>query len=124
MRLTAQTKPPDTQGLFSYSNGCVTQGARRPKRRRTHTWQSNKTKTAFDDFIPAVGKVLDRLSDVGRDALYRKMTRYMVAEMEIDALTRHIPVPDDVVAEVVGEQLKSAGDVEVAIEAYVNDAGR
>ena len=57
------------------------------------------SKTGFDDFMPAMLPIMDRLSESCKNALYRKITQEAIERGSVNQLHRYVEVPENIVRE-------------------------
>ena len=61
------------------------------------------SKTGFDDFMPAMLPIMDRLSESCKNALYRKITQEAIERGSVNQLHRYVEVPEDIVREAMDQ---------------------
>ena len=61
------------------------------------------SKTGFDDFMPAMLPIMDRLSDSSKNALYRKIAKEAIERGSVSRLHSYVEVPEDIVREAMDQ---------------------
>ena len=61
------------------------------------------SKTGFDDFMPAMLPIMDRLSESSKNALYRKIAQEAIERGSVSRLHSYVEVPEDIVREAMDQ---------------------
>ena len=85
------------------------------------------SKTGFADFMLAMVPIMDRLSESGKNALYRKMVQEAIDRGSAHFLSYYVEVPDHIVREVMdqycSELVNTKATVGVGFKAIDGDSG-
>ena len=85
------------------------------------------SKTGFADFMPAMVPIMDRLSESGKNALYRKMVQEAIDRGSARCLNHYIEVPEHILREVMGqycsELVNTKATIDVGFKAIDSNSG-
>lgn len=85
------------------------------------------SKTRFADFMPAMVPIMDRLSESGKNALYRKMVQEAIDRGSAHCLNHYVEVPDHIVREVMdqycSELINTRTTIDVGFKAIDGSSG-
>lgn len=85
------------------------------------------SKTGFADFMPAMVPIMDRLSESGKNALYRKMVQEAIDRGSVRCLNHYIEVPEHILREVMGqycsELVNTKATIDVGFKAIDSNSG-
>ena len=85
------------------------------------------SKTGFADFMPAMVPIMDRLSESGKNALYRKMVQEAIDRGSAGCLFLGIEVPEHILLEVMGqycsELVNTQATIDVGFKAIGGNSG-
>ena len=85
------------------------------------------SKTGFDDFMPAMLPIIDRLSESCKNALYRKITQEAIERGSVSRLNSYVEVPEDIVREAMdqycSELVNTKSTMEMKFRAMSGNSG-
>lgn len=85
------------------------------------------SKTRFTDFMPAMVPIMDRLSESGKNALYRKIAHEAIESGSAHRLIHYVEVPEHIVREVMdqycSELVNTQATIDVGFKAIDSSSG-
>lgn len=86
------------------------------------------SKTGFDDFMPAMLPIMDRLSESCKNALYRKITQEAIERGSVNQLHRYVEVAENIVREAMeqycSELVNTKATMDIRFRAMEGDSGK